>query len=115
MNMLCIFTNTNSEADDIFKCCICALVLCLVAIVCVILFLGPPLCVCKSHVQYNMVVNHHCDTSLLSQFSGYTPAHLAADKGNLKMIQLLHQHGADMSLKDTVSDTCTFMLTVSTL
>ena len=69
----------------------------------------------KSHVQYNMVENYHCDTSLLSQVSESTPAHWAAENGNLKMIQLLHQHGADMSLKDRVSDTCTFMLTVSTL
>ena len=70
---------------------------------------------CKSHVQYNMVENHHCDTSLLSQIVGSAPAHLAAENGNLKMIQLLHQHGADMSMRDIVSDTCTFMLTVSTL
>ena len=70
---------------------------------------------CKSHVPYNMVENHHCDTSLLSQVFGDTPAHLAAKKGNLKMIQLLHQHGVDMSLRDKVSDTRTFMLTVSTL
>ena len=70
---------------------------------------------CKSHVQYNMVENHHCDTSLLSQYTESTPAHWAAVNGYLKMIQLLHQHGADMSLRNTVSDTCTFMLTVSTL
>ena len=62
-----------------------------------------------------MVENDHCDTSLLSQLLGSTPARLAAKNGYLKMIQLLHQHGADMSLRDIVSDTCTFMLTVSTL
>ena len=71
---------------------------------------------CVNHIfNIMMVENHHCDTSLLSQVFGCTPAHYAADKGNLKMIQLLHQHGADMSLRDFVSDTCTFMLTVSTL
>ena len=72
--------------------------------------------VCVNHMySIIMMENHHCDTSLLSQVTKRTPAHCAAERGNLKMVQLLHQHGADISLRNTVSNTCTFMLTVSTL
>ena len=59
------------------------------------------------------MLEDHCDTSLLLQITRQTPVHWAAEYGHIKMVKLLHQHGADLSLRDMVSVTCA--LTVSVL
>ena len=51
------------------------------------------------------MLEDYCDTSLLSQFT-QTPAHYAAQYGHLNVLKVLHQHGADLSLRDHVSVTC---------
>ena len=51
------------------------------------------------------MLEDYCDTSLLSQYWRQTPAHYAAQYGHLNVLKVLHQHGADLSLRDNVSVT----------
>ena len=49
------------------------------------------------------MLEDYCDTSLqVSQ----TPAHWVAMQGRLDVLKVLHQNGADLSLRDKVSVTC---------
>jgi uncharacterized protein len=45
------------------------------------------------------LIDLHCDVNVIHKYEG-TPAHLAARKGYVEVLKLLHREGADLSLSD---------------